>query len=212
MVARVPVSLLNARQVVLETTQTDERGQFSLRGATPGTYELLVGGLRGLEAKRVPIRVTAEVASPIEIQLGAAALVAEVTVTAEVGVVQSLDQTTQQVNVIEERKLEQRAMAVTTQVAQDEPGLQLQRTSPSIGAIFVRGLTGAKVVSYVDGIRFSNSTARGGINSFFNLNDVTNLRSVEVIRGPNSAQYGSDSLGGSVQLMTRVPLYTAGGA
>jgi len=211
-VARVPVSLLNARQVVLETTQTDERGQFSLRGTAPGTYELLVGGLRGLEAKRAPVRITAEGAPPIEIELGAAALVAEVTVTAEVGVVQSLDQTTQQVNVIEERKLEQRAMSVTAQVAQDEPGLQLQRTSPSIGAIFVRGLTGAKVVSYVDGIRFSNSTARGGINSFFNLNDVTNLRSVEVIRGPNSAQYGSDSLGGSVQLMTRVPLYTAGGA
>lgn len=209
-VARASVSLLNARQVVLETAVTDNRGQFSMRGTAPGSYELLVRGGRGLEAKRVPIRITAEGAAPIEIRLGVGALVAEVTVTAEVGVVQSLDQTTQQVNVIDEGKLEQRAMAVTAQVAQDEPGLQLQRTSPSIGAIFVRGLTGAKVVTYVDGIRFSNSTARGGINSFFNLNDVTNLRSVEVIRGPNSAQYGSDSLGGSVQLMTRVPLFTAG--
>lgn len=211
-VARATVSLLNARQVVLETTVTGERGEFSLRGGAPGGYELLVGGLRGLEAKRVPIRITAEGVPLIEIRLGAAELVAEVTVTAEVGVVQSLDQTTQQVNVIEEKKLEQRAMAVTAQVAQDEPGLQLQRTSPSIGAIFVRGLTGAKVVSYIDGVRFSNSTARGGINSFFNLNDVTNLRSVEVVRGPSSAQYGSDSLGGSVQLMTRVPLFTAGRA
>jgi outer membrane receptor protein involved in Fe transport len=36
---------------------------------------------------------------------------------------------------------------------------------------------------------------RGGINSFFNLLEESNLRSMEVLRGPNSAQYGSDSLG-----------------
>jgi outer membrane cobalamin receptor len=118
--------------------------------------------------------VTATGIDPVRITLGPAGLTAEVTVTAEIGTVQSLDQTSQQVNVIEEDTLGQRAKAVTAQIAQDEPGLQLQRTSPTIGAIFVRGLTGAKVVSYVDGIRFSNAAARGGINSFFNLNDVSN--------------------------------------
>ncbi len=209
-VAGATVSMLNARQAVVETAVTDERGEFKMRGSAPGTYELLVGAYRGLGARRVAITVTADGAAPVVIRLGAVELVEEVTVTAEIGVVQSLDQTTQQVNVIEENKLTQRALAVTAQAAQEEPGLQLQRTSPSIGAIFVRGLTGAKVVGYVDGIRLSTSTARGGINSFFNLNDASNLRAVEVIRGPNSAQYGSDSLGGSVQLMTKVPLFTAG--
>ena len=33
------------------------------------------------------------------------------------------------------------------------PGLHLQRTSSTIGAIFVRGFTGAKVNTYVDGVR-----------------------------------------------------------
>jgi len=79
-----------------------------------------------------------------------------------------------------------------------------------MGAIFVRGLTGAKVVNYVDGIRFSTATARGGVNTFFNLNDTSNLRAVEVIRGPNGAQFGSDSIGGSVQLVSQTPLFTPG--
>ncbi len=210
-IAKAPVSLLNARQTVLQTVQTDQQGQFVLRGVAPGTYELLVSGGRGFALKRIPVTVTATEIDPLRITLGPAGLTAEVTVTAEIGTVQALDQTSQQVNVIEEDELGRRAKAVTAQIAQDEPGLQLQRTSPTIGAIFVRGLTGAKVVSYVDGIRFSNAAARGGINSFFNLNDVSNLRAVEVIRGPNSAQYGSDSIGGSVQLISRVPLFTGGG-
>ncbi|MFN7624223.1 MAG: TonB-dependent receptor plug domain-containing protein, partial [Acidobacteriota bacterium] len=210
-IGQVSISLLNARQAVLQTAQTDRQGEFVFSGVAPGTYELLVSGGRGFAQKRVPVTVTAAGPIPVQIILGPAGLTAEVTVTAEIGTVQALDQTSQQVNVIEEDELNRRAKAVTAQIAQDEPGLQLQRTSPTIGAIFVRGLTGAKVVSYIDGIRFSNAAARGGINSFFNLNDVSNLRAVEVIRGPNSAQYGSDSIGGSVQLISRVPLFTGGG-
>ncbi|MBK7598051.1 MAG: TonB-dependent receptor [Acidobacteria bacterium] len=210
-VAQATVSLLNARQAAIDTTRTNEQGEFTLRGAAPGTYELYIISRRGFAPKRMAVTVGSGGIAQFEIVLGAEMLTAEVTVTAEIGVVQSLDQTTQQVNVIDENKLEQRAKAVLAQIGQEEPGLQLQRTSPSIGAIFVRGVTGAKVVNYVDGIRFSTSTARGGINSFFNLNDTSNLRAVEVIRGPNSAQFGSDSIGGSVQLISRMPLYTAGG-
>lgn len=206
-VGQASVNLINARQSVAATTSTDGQGRFHLTNLSAGTYELLVTSGHGFASRRLAVRIPA--AAPVEIVLGLASLTAEVTVTAESGIVQSLDQTTQQVNVIGEEQLRQRAKGVLAQIAQEEPGLQLQRTSPTIGAIFVRGLTGAKVANYVDGIRFSNSAARGGINTFFNLNDAGNLRSVEVIRGPNSAQFGSDSLGGAVQLVSRTPLYAA---
>ncbi len=208
--ARVTVSLLNARQSVVATTTTDLEGRFRLRGVPAGTYELLVTAQRGFAQQRKAVHVPSSNNAMIEIVLGAESLTAEVTVTAEIGIVQSLDQTTQQVNVLDQDKLQQRAKAVLAQVAQDEPGLQQQRTSATMGAIFVRGLTGAKVVNYLDGIRFSNAAARGGVNTFFNLNDPTSLRAVEVIRGPNGAQYGSDSIGGSVQLISRAPLFSAG--
>ncbi|MGH9841809.1 MAG: TonB-dependent receptor [Blastocatellia bacterium] len=210
-VAHASVTLLNARQSVVASTSADSQGRFELRGIAPGSYELRAGSAGFAprsKAVRIPPDEKAE-KTGIEIVLGVEALMAEITVTAETGVVQSLDETTQQVNVIDERRLGERAKAVLAQVAQEEPGLQLQRTSPTIGAIFVRGLTGAKVANYVDGIRVSTSAARGGINTFFNLNDASTLRAVEVIRGPNSAQFGSDSLGGSVQLVSRTPLFTA---
>ncbi|HEX4947199.1 MAG TPA: TonB-dependent receptor, partial [Blastocatellia bacterium] len=208
-VAQVTISLLSARQSVVATTATDERGQFVLRNIPPGTYEVFIPAQRGFAAQRRAVQIPVANDLRLEITLGTESLTADVTITADIGVVQSLDQTTQQVNVIDEDKLQQRAKAVLAQVAQEEPGLHLQRTSATMSGIFVRGTTGAKVVNYVDGIRFSTSAARGGVNTFFNLNDAANLRAVEVIRGPNSAQFGSDSIGGSVQLVSRAPLFSA---
>src|SRR5262245_51412460 len=203
-VPQAVVTLLNARQTVVASATTDEQGRFVLKWAPAGSYELRVTGNHGLETRSKAVRVpSAPETEDIEITFGAEAFTVEVTITADIGVVQSLDQTTQQVNVIDERKLRERAKSVLAQAAQEEPGLQLQRTSATIGAIFVRGLTGAKVVNYVDGIRFSTAAMRGGINTFFNLNDASNLRALEVIRGPNGAQWGSDSIGGSVQLVSQ---------
>jgi hemoglobin/transferrin/lactoferrin receptor protein len=205
-VAGAVINLLNARQVSLATTHSNAQGRFEFGQVTPGTYELLVTG-KGFAPRRRAVQVPTASAE-LEIKLGLEALTAEVTVTADIGTVQELDKTTQQVNVVGENKLQERAPTVLAQAFREEPGLQLQRTSATIGAVFVRGMTGAKVVTYVDGIRFSTAAMRGGINTFFNLNDTSNLRAAEVLRGPNSAQFGSDSLGGSVQLITRSPLFT----
>ncbi len=203
----VTVNILNARQTLLATTVSDEQGKFTLSLA-PGNYELLLTN-GGFAAQRQAVQVAASSVQELEIILSPRTITEEVTISADLGVVQETGKTTQQVNVIGEQKLDERAKAVLAQVAQDEPGVSMQRTSPTIGAISVRGLTGAKVATYVDGVRYSTAAARGGINTFFNLNDASNLRAVEVLRGPNSAQFGSDSIGGSVQLISRTPLFTA---
>ena len=78
--------------------------------------------------------------------------------------------------------------------------------------IFVRGLTGAKVSVYVDGQRYSTAAARGGVSTFFDLVDPAVVSDVEVLRGPSSAQYGSDSIGGSVQFITRTPRLSTTGS
>jgi outer membrane receptor protein involved in Fe transport len=203
-IAQATVNLLNARQSVVASTQTDAQGNFALHEVAPGSYELLITH-RGFEPRRIVIRIPSAEAARLEITLGPVALSEDATITADIGTVQARDETSQQVNVINEREIDERAKAVLAQVASEEAGVQLQRTSPTIGSIFVRGLTGAKVVVFLDGIRYSTAAARGGINTFFNLNDPTSLRAVEILRGPSSGQFGSDSIGGSVQLLSRVP-------
>src|SRR5262245_40997566 len=122
-VPQATVTLLNARQSAVASTTTDDQRRFVLKGAPAGTYQL--GGTSGhgcasrSQAGRVSTAQEPE-NSRIEITLGVESLTAEVTITADFGVVQSLDQTTQQVNVIDERRLKERAKSVLAQAAQEE--------------------------------------------------------------------------------------------
>lgn len=205
-VAGARVLLVQTQQAVLRSARTENDGSFRFYDVTQGTYEIRVARAN-FSTRRVPVNVLAGDSPDISITLEVAQFSDDVTVTAEAGQVQDKNRVVQQVNVISEDAIRQRTTDVLAQVADEEAGLSLQRTSPTIGAIFVRGLTGKNVAVYVDGVRYSTSTGRGGINTFFNLNEPSDLRAVEVLRGPNSAQYGSDSLGGTISLVSRSPVF-----
>ena len=96
---------------------------------------------------------------------------------------------------------------MVAQVVDEEPGVNLQRTSPSLSAVFVRGLTGRNVAVYVDGVRYTTSAQRGGVGTFFSLIEPSSLETVEILRGPNSSQYGSDVHGGVVNFISQAPRY-----
>ena len=185
-----------------QTVVTNENGEFTFENLPPGSYTLRVSS-NGFQTQDVAISISASETEIPDVVLAIDPTL--VTVTAETNSVVSLDKIPQEVNVISEDAISQRTKAVLAQVAEEEAGVSLQRTSPTIGAVLVRGLT--EVGVYVDGVRYTNSTQRGGINTFFNLNEPTSLKSIEIQRSPNTAQFGSDGLGGNVQLLSRQPVY-----
>ena len=201
-VSDAEVSLVHQHQAVLVTVTTDARGEFTFENIRPGSYEIRVTRI-GFGKHNSSVQVSAGTTAEMEIVMDVASIVDHVTVTAETGQAQEIDRVSQQVNVIGNDAILQRATGVLAQVADEEVGVSLQRTSPTVGAVIVRGLT--EVGVYIDGVRTTQSTQRGGINTFFNLNEPSSLRTVEILRGTNSAQYGSDSLGGTVQLLSRTP-------
>lgn len=202
-IANAKVALIAPAAGVVASTWTDSGGAFSFASVEPGGYVLRVQA-PGLSERRVPVQA-GQTKQPLTIKLDLVAPPEEVTVTAERGVAEATHTATQQVNVISAAELAQRAKSVTAQAAQEEQGVHLQRTSPTISGIFVRGLTGNRVNVYVDGVRYSTSAQRGGINTFFNMNQASGLDAIEIIRGPSSAQYGSDAIGGTVQLVSVSP-------
>jgi hemoglobin/transferrin/lactoferrin receptor protein len=72
--------------------------------------------------------------------------------------------------------------------------------------INIRGLEGNQVLMMVDGIRVPNSFSFGsfatGRGDFL---DVDGIKTVEVLRGPASTQFGSDGLAGAVSFRTLDP-------
>jgi outer membrane receptor protein involved in Fe transport len=200
-VGEAEVRLVNAQQFVLSVTKTDVEGRYTFENVANGSY-VVIASRSDFSPRREAVRVSGA-AAEINLQLGVNQLNEQVTVTAETGLAEDTSKIPQQINVVTEDAIRQRATAVLAQVADEETGVSLQRTSPTVGAVLVRGLT--EVGVYVDGVRYTNSTQRGGINTFFNLNEPTTLRSVEIQRSPNTAQFGSDGLGGNVQLVSRQP-------
>jgi hemoglobin/transferrin/lactoferrin receptor protein len=209
-VADADVSLLNAQQAVLATAKTDDEGRFALSGVPDGNY-LLVVASQGFAEIRTAVSVRASENVSVEVLLEPFGLTEEVTVTANLGQVESVESLSQQVNVISERNVEERVKTAVAQIANEEVGIHLQRTSPTISGIVIRGVTGNKINVFVDGVRFTTSAQRGGISTFLNLIDPSALQAVEILRGPNSAQYGSDAIGGSIQFLSRTPSYSSGG-
>ncbi|HSK72799.1 MAG TPA: TonB-dependent receptor [Pyrinomonadaceae bacterium] len=196
------VRLLNAQQLLLDAAKTNTEGHFKFENVLAGSYQI-IASRTDFSSQRQAVQVTSGETTNISFVLQINQLTAQVTVTAETGLVENKNKVPQQINVITEDAIQQRVTAVLAQVAEEEEGASLQRTSPTIGAVLVRGLT--EVGVYVDGVRYTNSTQRGGINTFFNLNEPTALRAVEIQRSPNTAQFGSDGLGGNVQLLSRQP-------
>src|SRR5215213_11324542 len=200
------VSLLLANQAVARATVTDTSGNFTLENIAPGAYEVKVerpGFLRNRSAVQVSSGDTRELSIVLEVS----PIAEQVTVTAEAGLVADTRKVDTAVNLIPETRIFERAPEVVAQVVDEEPGVNLQRTSPSLSAVFVRGLTGRNVAVYVDGVRYTTSAQRGGVGTFFSLIEPSNLETVEILRGPNSSQYGSDVHGGVVNFISQAPRY-----
>lgn len=85
-------------------------------------------------------------------------------------------------------------------------GVFVQKTNHGGGSPFVRGLTGNQTLILIDGIRLNNSIYRYGPNQYLNTIDQFIVHKIEVAKGTGSVQYGSDAMGGTVQLFTRDPL------
>jgi hemoglobin/transferrin/lactoferrin receptor protein len=209
-VAGATVKLSDAQHETVASARTDGRGEFRLGPVTAGSYAIVVSAEGFAEARRV-VQVVPGAQASVTVVLDLMPVRDEVTVTSSRGLVQDPRRAVQQVNVVTSEDIRERAPSVVAQAAGDEVGVDLQRTSPSISGIFVRGLTGAKVNVYVDGVRYSTSAMRGGINTFLNLIDPTTLDALEILRGPSGAQYGSDALGGSLQFLSTPPVLGGSG-
>lgn len=205
-VSGVDVSLLLPNQAVARATVTDASGNFIFEKIPPGSYEVYIDRA-GFVRYRSAVQITSSDTREFNIVLEVNPIVENVTVTAESGLVANTRSVATQVNLIPESEIFERAPEVVAQVVDEEPGVNLQRTSPSLSAVFVRGLTGRNVAVFVDGVRYTTSAQRGGVGTFFSLIEPSSLETVEVLRGPNSSQYGSDVHGGVVNFISQAPRY-----
>ncbi|HEV2826540.1 MAG TPA: TonB-dependent receptor [Pyrinomonadaceae bacterium] len=199
------VSLMHSHHVV-RTALTGAEGKFILDNVAAGSYAVVVKR-PGFGPFSSAVQIASGEKREINLELEINPLSEEVTVTAEAGQASNARALAQPVNVINEDEILNRGTEVVAQVVDEEQGVNLQRTSPSLSAVFVRGLTGRNVAVYVDGVRYTTSAQRGGVGTFFSLIEPSSLDTVEILRGPQSSQYGSDVHGGVVNFLSHSPRF-----
>lgn len=116
-------------------------------------------------------------------------------------------------------------IAQTISVLRDQNSIQLQPNSGDVllnsGQVFVqksqqggsspiiRGFEASRILLNVDGIRLNNAIYRSGhLQNVITVDNMI-LDRVEIIYGPTSTLYGSDALGGAVNMITKDPLLSS---
>ncbi|MBS1858772.1 MAG: TonB-dependent receptor [Acidobacteria bacterium] len=201
-VAGALVVVRGADRSALKSAPSGPDGAFRFEMPRPGTFSLVVTR-SGFSPGNHSVLVERGKPADVLVRLTIQPVGSEVTVTAETSRVAEALDVPQRTNVIAQGNIDQRLRMVNVDLFGEEAGVDVQRTAPAMGGVAVRGLLGKNVAVYRDGVRYTTSAQRGGVSTFWNLNDATSLDSVEVLRGPNSAQYGSDSLGGTVHFLSR---------
>jgi hemoglobin/transferrin/lactoferrin receptor protein len=103
--------------------------------------------------------------------------------------------------------LDERLPRTLPDALREESSVMVQKTALGQGSPFIRGFTGFRTVLLVDGFRLNNSVFRDGPNQYWNTVDAWSLERLEVVKGPTSAQYGSDAVGGTVHARTLSPRF-----
>ncbi|MCX6853899.1 MAG: Plug domain-containing protein [Verrucomicrobia bacterium] len=107
-------------------------------------------------------------------------------------------------------QLQERQVRTLPEALREIPGVNVQKTSNGQGSPFIRGFTGFRNLALIDGIRFNNSTFREGPNQYWNTIDSYAIDRIELVPGQGSVLYGSDAIGGTLNMFTKGSGYLTG--
>ena len=127
--------------------------------------------------------------------------VAELVVTAT-RTPQPLTSTLASISVITRDEIDAAGNATLAELLQRKAGIEIRATGGAgqpVG-VFIRGANSQHTLLLVDGLRLGSSTS--GSPAFENI-PLDMIERIEVVKGPMSSLYGSDAIGGVIQIFTR---------
>ncbi|MCL1634530.1 TonB-dependent vitamin B12 receptor [Luteimonas sp. SX5] len=117
---------------------------------------------------------------------------------------QSLADTLASTTVIDRERIDRLQPASLPELLRGTPGLTFANNGGNgkITTMSLRGAGGSQVLVLVDGVRIGSASA--GLAAFQDI-PVDQIERIEIVRGPFSSLYGSEALGGVIQIFTRRP-------
>ncbi|WP_375196733.1 TonB-dependent receptor plug domain-containing protein [Sphingobium sp.] len=135
----------------------------------------------------------------------------EIIITA-IGIEQPRDEVGQAVTVIDADTIQTRQSVSIADLLATTPGVRFNRADPvgGVTGISLRGAETTQTLVLIDGVKVNDPSGIGDAYDFGNLL-TGNIRRIEVLRGSNSVVYGSQAIGGVVNILTGSPAEGFGG-
>ena len=203
-VVKAAVTLYSRDNGVVLKGFTDEKGTCLFEHLEAGDYLIEAEAKGFARAPAQALQVERNVAATLDISLPLAGITEQVVVTAQ-GTAQAVDEVSKAVSVVDQQQMSERDEAQVAEALRSVPGVRVQQLGGpgSFTSIKTRGLRNEDTAVLIDGLRFRDAGAPQGDASGF-LEDlvVTDVSRVEVLRGSGSSLYGSNAIGGVVNLVT----------
>jgi hemoglobin/transferrin/lactoferrin receptor protein len=111
----------------------------------------------------------------------------------------------QQVNVTPAREIRLQNPQTTADLLQTTGSVFVQKSQAGGGSPVIRGFEASRILYVVDGVRWNNLIYRAGHLQDVIKTDPFAFDRMEVLYGPSSTMYGSDALGGVINIFTKQP-------
>ena len=192
--------LHDARVTIAQTSQTtltDAEGRYSFANLAPGRYTVQVH-LEGFADASQIVTVAAGSTTTLDFELQIASLQENVTVTAS-GTEQSVFDSFQTVNSVGSARIAQKAATSLGEVLETETGVAKRSFGPGSSRPVIRGFDGDRVLVLQDGVRSGSVGSQSGDHG--ETVDPLSAERIEVVKGPATLLYGSNALGGVVNVI-----------
>ena len=119
---------------------------------------------------------------------------------------QPLSEIGQAVTVIDRAEIERRQTTIVSDLLATTPGVTVTRngTVGALTSVRIRGAEADQTLVVIDGVRVNDPSSTGGGFNFGNLLS-SSVERIEILRGPNSVPWGSQAIGGVVNIITAAP-------
>jgi iron complex outermembrane receptor protein len=196
------VSLFSHTSSAAVETTSDARGAYRFEGVEPGDYLLRAEAPGFAVFLEERVRVNASLTRDIALQL--AGVREQVVVTAS-GTSQAPDEVSKSVTAIDRAELEQRDVFAISSAVDLAPAVRVQTLGGpgQLTSIRIRGMRNEDTAVLIDGMRLRDAAALQGDATGL-IQDLLNVdpSRVEVLNGAGSSLYGTDAIGGVVNIVT----------
>jgi len=186
-------------------TLTDDNGAYSFRNVAPGDYvlEIKKGGFASFTSDELTVTRGQSLTSDAKLSVEA---VSENVVVTATGTAQRIDEISKAVSVLDDQSIEARRELTLAESLRGTPGIRVQQQG-SIGALTsvrLRGLRNFDTAILLDGLRVRDASDING-SAVVVIPDLlpADLDRVEVLRGSGSSIYGTNAIGGVINLVPR---------